>query len=278
MFVGDIHKINLGVSSFARLREQGALYVDKSRFIEHFLEESSDVQLIARQRRMGKSLNMDMLRCFLTDTVDNRQLFQGLYIEQSPVWEQAHSAPVFFFDFKGLTPDNYRTQIKNFINEHILSYLDINNAPWQSTYEQWVRGETADTDGLYLLTQIVHTMTGKKSYLLIDEYDKLLFDLATTEQYEETRRYFTTLLSVGLKGNNFLAKALLSGVTRISHEGMLSGLNNITTYDIFKDKVYPNDYGFTEAEMDELAVATGFDREQARDWYNGIKVGGQDIY
>jgi hypothetical protein len=121
-------------------------------------------------------------------------------------------------------------------------------------------------------------VTGKKSYLLIDEYDNLLFDAANTAKYKELREYFTELYSAGMKGNLYLEKALLSGVTRISHEGMLSGLNNITTYDIFGDEVYLDDYGFTEAEMDELAVAVGFDRGLARDWYNGIKVGGQDIY
>ena len=46
MYVGDIRKINLSTSSFEKLIVDGCLYVDKSRFIEHFLQEYSDVQLI----------------------------------------------------------------------------------------------------------------------------------------------------------------------------------------------------------------------------------------
>jgi hypothetical protein len=117
MVVGNARKIDLGTSSFERIISRGFLYVDKTRFIEDFLDEAPSVQLIARQRRMGKSLNMDMLRCFLTDAEDFRPLFKGLYIEQSGVWSMAHSAPVFFFDFKSLDRRGYKAMVKNKIQE-----------------------------------------------------------------------------------------------------------------------------------------------------------------
>ena len=121
MFVGNLKKINLSTSLFERLITKGQFYVDKTRFIEHFLDEASDVQLITRQRRLGKSLNMDTLRCFLTDKEDNRHLFKGLYIESSHVWEEAHSWPVFKFDFKQLTADDYITNFIVLVENHICS-------------------------------------------------------------------------------------------------------------------------------------------------------------
>ncbi|MCL1997723.1 MAG: AAA family ATPase, partial [Turicibacter sp.] len=111
MVVGNPKKIDLSTSSFERMIERGNLYIDKTRFIENFLEESSSVQLVTRQRRLGKSLNMDMVRCFLTDRQDNRHLFKGLYIENSHVWENVNSAPVFYFDFKGLNPHTYKKNV-----------------------------------------------------------------------------------------------------------------------------------------------------------------------
>ena len=78
MIHGNIKNICLSLSSFERLRNKDKLYVDKTRMIENFLNSPSAVQLIARQRRLGKSLNMDMLRCFLTDKEDLRHLFKGL--------------------------------------------------------------------------------------------------------------------------------------------------------------------------------------------------------
>ncbi|MDR3296002.1 MAG: AAA family ATPase, partial [Clostridiales Family XIII bacterium] len=280
MFVGNKNKIDLGTSSFARVMEEGALYVDKSRFIEHFLNEASEVQLVARQRRLGKSLNMDMLRCFLTDADDNRHLFDGLYIQGSPLWEQANSAPVFLFDFKSLKADTYRIAILSMVDKYIDRYISDPSCPGalKRNYDLWYAQKGENPNGLLLLTEAVHAVTGKKSYLFIDEYDKLLFDAADTDRYEETRQHMTALLSAGMKGNLYLEKALLTGVMRISHEGMLSDLNNITTFDVFRDSAYAGDYGLTEEETDELAGVAGFDLAEARDWYNGIKVDGRAIY
>ena len=43
MFVGNLNKINLSTFIFKRLITRGQFYVDKTRFIENFLEEASDV-------------------------------------------------------------------------------------------------------------------------------------------------------------------------------------------------------------------------------------------
>jgi len=88
----------------------------------------------------------------------------------------------------------------------------------------------------------------------------------------------TQFLSAGLKGNRYLSKALLTGVTRISYEGLLSGLNNLVIFDSFNDSYYVDDYGLTDSETRELASAANFGIEEARRWYNGIKINGHTIY
>lgn len=97
---GDPKKINLSTSSFEKIRNSNYLYVDKTKFIENFLNEPNDVQLIVRQRRLGKSLNLDTLRCFLTDKEDNRHLFEGTYIENSQLWYKLNRSPVFYLILK----------------------------------------------------------------------------------------------------------------------------------------------------------------------------------
>jgi hypothetical protein len=280
MFVGNTNKVNLGTSSFEELITHGALYVDKSRFIEHFLGEETKVQIIARQRRLGKSLNMNMLRCFLTDQTDCRPLFENLAIRQSSVWEMVHSAPIFLLSFKDLQASLFESNILHLLNKFMYRFVKDERCPEFLTlnYEDWLRQEGRDTGGIQLFTEIVHAVTGKKSYILIDEYDKLLMDNAQTDAYKEIRDYMTALFSAGFKDNPYLEKALLTGVTRISHEGMFSGLNNTKTYDVFSDVVYAEDYGLTEEEIRELSEAAGFDRKEAKSWYNGIKIGGRAIY
>ncbi|MDR1558182.1 MAG: ATP-binding protein [Clostridiales bacterium] len=280
MIKGNVEKIDLSTSSFERIISDQSLYVDKTRLIEHFLGEISQVQLIARHRRLGKSLNMDMLRLFLTDSVDYRHLFKGLYIESSPVWNQAHSAPVLYFDFKNLSHKSYQNEIFVQIAEYLDQYIDIQRlSPIETRrFNQYLDRNGEDHNGLLYLTKLIYKQTGKRSYIFIDEYDKLLMDSYHTDQYEEIQRYETLLLSAGLKGNPYLAKALLTGVLRISHESMLSGLNNLKTYDVFSDRVFTYDYGLTDWEIDELRKLTHFDRQRTKDWYNGIKIGGSAIY
>ena len=280
MVTGDINKINLSISSFKRMITDGNLYVDKTKLIERFLESASTVQLIARQRRLGKSLNMDMLRCFLTDDEDLRYLFKGLYITESPAWSKANTAPVFYFDFKGLRPDTYKMQIINQCYKHIckMTTPDNLNHYLKHKYAQLLNNPSMATEGLHFLTEVTYELTGKRSYLLIDEYDKLLMENYNNNKYEEISAFETALLSSALKGNEYLEKALLTGVMRISHESMLSGLNNIVTHDVFDDETYTDDYGLTEEEVQALSKMSPFDVDKARGWYNGISIGDKPIY
>jgi hypothetical protein len=131
---------------------------------------------------------------------------------------------------------------------------------------------------LYLLTKIAYEVTGKRSYLLIDEYDKIFMDAYHTEYYDEVRSFMTAVFSAALKGNQSLEKALLTGVMRISYESVFSGLNNIVTFDVFNDTVYTDDYGFTDAEIETLNKIADFDIDKIRQWYNGVKINGHAIY
>ena len=263
MTIGDIRNINLNTSLFERLIANGQFYVDKTRLVEHFLGSSSEVSLIARQRRLGKSLNMDMLRCFLTDKEDLRHLFRGLYIESNPLWDKANSAPVFYFDFKGLQPDGYKKSIFGMVYSYVDDYCSKDELPWQ-VKDYLDSKDFGNPDGLRFLTEAVYKSTGKRSYILIDEYDKLLMDSFKSEAYPEIRNFMTSLFSAAVKGNPYLEKALLTGVLRISHESLFSGLNNIETFDVFEDELYTDDYGFTEEEVSAIGRLSDFNADKLR--------------
>ena len=277
MIRGHIDKIDLSSSSFERIITEEKLYVDKTRMIENFLNNPSVVQLIARQRRLGKTMNMDMLGCFLTDKEDKRHLFKGLYIENSQVWEKANSAPVFIFDFKILNKEVYKEMLYVMVCDYIDSYCggDI----LSRAAKRYLDNDSfINSAGLLYLTESVYRATGKRSYIFIDEYDKLLMNTHNTEHYDEIRVFLSEFISSGFKGNPYLEKGLLTGVLRISHESMLSGLNNLAAFDIFNDKLYTDDYGLTEEEVFELCKHACFNIDEARKWYNGIRVNGKPIY
>ncbi|MDR1531907.1 MAG: AAA family ATPase, partial [Clostridiales bacterium] len=83
---GDHSYIERGSSSFEEFVTKGALYIDKTRFVEHVLDRTSKVLLITRPRRMGKSLNLDTLYTFLDCAQNTGDLFKALYVAGSSVW------------------------------------------------------------------------------------------------------------------------------------------------------------------------------------------------
>jgi hypothetical protein len=62
----------VGDDDFKNLLFNSDVFVDKSLFIKEFIEGSGYVTLIARPRRFGKSLNMNMLKRFLEIEIDEQ--------------------------------------------------------------------------------------------------------------------------------------------------------------------------------------------------------------
>lgn len=80
---GRLKGIPIGIDDFKKLIEQGNYFVDKSLFIKEIIDDASEVKLITRPRRFGKTLNLSMLKYFFEKTdKDNSILFNDLKIWQ----------------------------------------------------------------------------------------------------------------------------------------------------------------------------------------------------
>ncbi|MEO1219144.1 MAG: AAA family ATPase [Bacteroidota bacterium] len=118
-------EICTGTESFAELLLKSDVFVDKTLFIREFLKGGDKVALITRPRRWGKSMNMDMLKCFLSIEVDdqgnplpreqciNHKLFEGGEIIVRPRTGKvkrlaplkiAQQCPDLFNDYQGQYP------------------------------------------------------------------------------------------------------------------------------------------------------------------------------
>ena len=58
--------VSIGNQDFESLRVKNCFYVDKTGFIREWWESEDVVTLIARPRRFGKTLNMNMLEKFFS--------------------------------------------------------------------------------------------------------------------------------------------------------------------------------------------------------------------
>ena len=71
--------IGIGVSDFKMLRLRDNYFIDKSLFIKDIIDNQSNVALITRPRRFGKTLNMSMLRYYFDcKAKDTKELFKRI--------------------------------------------------------------------------------------------------------------------------------------------------------------------------------------------------------
>jgi len=246
------YRINLSSSEFARYIENKWLYVDKSMFIEHFLDNPNSVILITRPRRMGKSLNMNMLAEFLDCKKNSGHLFKGLKIEKRKVFkEHLNKYPMIYLDFKELMPSAYKRNLKFYLLRNIKKYL--NKEQYTDYISNYIANENnTDEDALRFLTENLKEAYGKAPIILIDEYDHLLMDNIKSPDYEKMRDYISKVFESAFKGNPCISKVLLTGVLRISQESMFSKLNNVSVFDVFERSEFDEDFGLTEKEVKAL--------------------------
>ncbi|MFT5128708.1 MAG: hypothetical protein ACI8W8_002326, partial [Rhodothermales bacterium] len=97
-----------GTDDFQKLRQADGYFVDKSLFVRDVIV-GSDVTLLPRPRRFGKTLNMTMLRYFFEkNDVDRRPLFCGLAISRDAD-SMAHQGqyPVIYLSLKDIKGNDW---------------------------------------------------------------------------------------------------------------------------------------------------------------------------
>jgi hypothetical protein len=273
------YRIDLGTSNFREFIEKGNLYIDKTLFIEHIIDNPSKVLLFTRPRRMGKTLNIDTLRTFLDPQVtDAKELFKGLNIEKSHVYEKMGSHPVIWLSFRDLKYGACRAQFLYKIKDIAKLYLEEDEISEELRFSLDLNSPML-LDSVAILSKNIYEVTGKRSYVIIDEYDKLVMDSVNIgkDAVQEAVDFTKGLMGPALKDNPHLEKGVITGVNRITQESMFSDLNNIVVDGVFQASEFDTDFGFIEEEVSKL-IETKQDFEKVTNWYNGYRVGNEKVY
>ena len=292
-------KLPVGIENFREFFTEDFYYVDKTMFIKDLLQNWGKVNLFTRPRRFGKSLNISMLKYFFEIGSDT-SCFDGLKIMQEKALckEYMGKFPVISISLKSVDGLKYesalaalRTVIGNeagrFRFLHESSELDKDD---KNSYDQLILMETkgnskyamsdaALIDSLRTLSQLLEKHYGRKTILLIDEYDVPLDKAFQAGYYDEMVSLIRNLLGNALKTNDSLYFAVLTGCLRISKESIFTGLNNLKVHTI-SDVRYDEYFGFTNSDVDELLEFYGLSsyKDMIRDWYDGYHFGDTDVY
>ena len=299
-------RATLGTDDFAKIREKGSLFVDKSSFIHIFMKDANEVNVILRPRRFGKSLNLSMLRYFLSNSIDKAHsydLFKGLEVTKQKEFcnEHMNKYPVVYLCLKECHARTWKSMKKR-----VSSKLAMAIGDYPSLLDS-ILGKSRRSDGeplkdrirklsdedlaevLLLLMKKLFDSFGKRVVLLIDEYDAPLNSRMATEEDEMKRSaFFSYFYSDTLKSNPALFKACLVGVAEIRGSGILSGVNSLGIASL-QDHVFDKCFGFTKDEA-KTVLQNVFNVQESeaeeywsqkfhgiREWYNGYIFGGQTL-
>ena len=286
----------VGLEDFAKLIRDGFYYVDKTYVVKELLEKWSDVNLFTRPRRFGKTLLMDMLKCFFE--IDGpKDVFDGLIISKETELCEQHQGkyPVIFVSLKsvnGLTFEEARAEMVKVLSKEasrhpVLRTSDKLNEDEKDKFLQLCRMEmNAKAADIDLLTGCINTLSeflykhyDQKVILLIDEYDVPLAKAEQSGFYEEMVSLVRGLFDQGLKTNPYMKFAVLTGCLRIAKESIFTGMNKVIVYTAL-DKNFSDACGYTDEEV--RAMLEHLDLSQhyndIKTWYDGYQFGDKHIY
>lgn len=283
-------RLGLGVEDFKKIRALDCYYIDKTKFIEDILLDGADIKLFCRPRRFGKTLNMSTLKYFfdINNREENRKLFNGLYIEKSPMISEQGKYPVISISMKGIGGLNWKVTfngIKSKIKEIFREYIFLTDSLDKYTLIEFEKYLTSDFDealsknSLKFLTELLYKYYNQKVIVLIDEYDSPIISAYEKGYYIEMRDFLKAFYGDVLKTNDYLQMGVLTGIVRVAQAGIFSDLNNFINYTIL-DNEYSDSFGLVEEEVKDILdyYQIGYEMPEVKVWYDGYSFGKDEIY
>lgn len=287
------HKpLPIGVEDFKRLVDNEYYFIDKTLMIKELLENKETVNLFTRPRRFGKTLNMSMLQRFFEATEkSNAYLFDGLKIAAYPEYMTYQGQyPVISISLKSMKRASYQEAYFEYVKllsdefERHETVLQSDAVSEEDKLEfQKIKKRIAEpkeyNSAVKLLSKCLQKVYQKNVIILIDEYDVPLENAYHEGSYDDMTNLIRSCFESALKTNPSLEFAVLTGCLRVSRESIFTGLNNLKTYSITKNK-FSQYFGFTQEEMKE--ILQNFSLEQyagtIAKWYDGYRFGLTEIY
>ena len=292
-------RIPYGEADFKRIRLNGWLYVDKTRFV-HALEDERYVFLI-RPRRFGKSCWVSLLDNYYSRkrADDFEEVFGGTDLGRQPT-ENRHRYVVLRFNFSAFKNalDTLEYHFEEYCQLIVRSTLERNADLFPEAARQHIRAPSSVNGQLNELF-VYAGDHGIPLYVLIDEYDNFANTVLAyhgEEAYQAFthgggfyRNFFATLKDGTGYSEGGLERMFITGVSPITMDDVTSGFN--IGSNISLDPRFDQMLGFTEAEVRQLLELYrdhgAFDQEVEaaldvmREWYNGYRFSEEaevDIY
>ena len=309
MMMNQLRKgIAVGTDDYSKVIYDNCYFVDKTSLIKAvFAQNKSEVLLISRPRRFGKTLTMSMFYHFLSinhnrpeDLLSHVELFKDtkIFADQEFCQKFMGQYPVIFLSLKEIEGNSFeevfqrlaRTiyilvekEFRFLLESDKLSEENKNDLRCLLNFKLLKKTSSKEQiqSSLLLLTQFLYQHYGKKAIVLIDEYDVPLAKASVRGYYNEMVDVIRGMLGSVLKTNTCLKKAVLTGCLRVSKESIFTGLNNINVNTVFsRDEALSTGIGFTTDETNTMLDYYGLSRFKSvvKDWYDGYNFANHEMF
>ncbi len=257
----SLKKLPIGVADFDHIRDEkhNYAYVDKTHLIVHLIQAYPAV-FLSRPRRFGKSLLLQTIKALFEG---RRELFKGLAADDLYDWSQKY--PVIYLDMAECEGDSKEKTIQNLLfhlntvaKNHQIQLPDVN----------------VGAQFTALIQKTVHQYN-QKVIILIDEYDlPLIKHITHADLFSEVRDTLASFYKSIKSNSRYIQFAMLTGVSRIAHASVFSGLNNLK--DISFDRKFAAICGYTQEELESTFRdhLQDVDLQKVKNWYDGYSFDG----
>ena len=248
------------------------IYVDKTELIAYtnqVLGTSRKLTCFSRPRRFGKSFAAQMLVAYYSKGAQSEHLFQDLKIAKS-IEEKSHykqylnQCDVLFWDMTWFITNaqNIEDTVKNLQRKVIFEL--------KREFPDCIEPETTALPEALLQ---ISAITGRKFFIIIDEWDALFREAKTDQRLQEEYIQLLRGLFKGIQVSRFLSGAYMTGILPIKKYGTQSALTDFYEYTMLEPGPLAEFVGFTEQEVKNLCKEQEIDFEQAKKWYDGYCFG-----
>ena len=262
-------KLPAGIPTFEKIRKNGYLYVDKTKYLVDLID-NGEIYFLARPRRFGKSLTVSTFEALFSG---RKHLFKGLYAEEFLNRPEFTPSPVIWLSMGGVVTSGDIKSIEGSIKMRTL----------MAANELKVKIDKSLTAGDMLANLIVRTSEkyNSKVVFLLDEYDKPYTDFVNKPKMaEEVRELLRGYYSQIKENDRYISFIFITGISKFTRMGVFSTLNNITDISLLEDYGaicglteeeilhYFPDYLAETAKKNEMTTEELF--EKMKNYYNGF--------
>lgn len=249
------------------------IYVDKTGLLNYtnsVINTTSKFICNSRPRRFGKSITADMLTAYYSKGCDSEQMLSGFEIGKEADFKMhLNQYDVIHIDMQWCLMDaGNPEETVGYLNSHVIEEL-------QAEYPSIL---TDSVQTVYGALSVIHAKTGNRFMVIIDEWDALIRDEASSQIIQDEYINFLRGMFKGSEPTKFISLAYLTGILPIKKLKTQSALNNFTQFTMLYPSLLAPYVGFTEEEVRKLCEQYGQDFDEVRRWYDGYQLGTYHVY